>query len=545
MLAALSQNGRFSDARKLFDRLPQWDPFACNAMIVAFGLKGQILESKRLFDSMLHRTTASYNSLISAFSQNGDLASARLVFDRISHRNVITWNAMLTALALSGHLDDAKALFDEIPERSVVTYNTMIVGISQNSNVEQARDFFDKAAQPDVVTWTAMITAYAQKGHLDQARALFEEIPARTVVSWTAMISGYAQHGSMDHAAELFQRMPPELRSTVTWNVMITGYAQIGRVEEARDLFQRMGPSKRDVISWTALIDGYVRRNDLGKARGLFDRMEDKDVVAWGTMLEGYAQRGHLQESLELFRSMDLHGYPINKVIFISILDACVHARALAEGKLLYELAAAKDLAADVTMTSVMVNLYAKCGCLATARDLFDCIERRDLVAWNGMIAAYAQSGHSLLGLAAFWEMLAQGEDPDGVTFNIAISACSHKGLLKVGLQLFLDIEESFAMIRSLDQYICMIDLLGRSGMLEQAEELTESMPFEPDLVSWRTLLCCSGIHGDLGCGQRAASRLLDLEGGGEAASMDWIEDDKATPYVVLSNIFVNQDHPV
>lgn len=76
------------------------------------------------------------------------------------------------------------------------------------------------------------------------------------------------------------------------------------------------------------------------------------------------------------------------------------------------------------------------------------------------------------------------------------------------------------------EHYACMVDLLGRAGLLHEAEDFIKRMPVEPSALVWRNLLGACRIHGNVEMGKYTAARILEQE-----------PYDVAT-YVMLSNIY-------
>ena len=45
------------------------------------------------------------------------------------------------------------------------------------------------------------------------------------------------------------------------------------------------------------------------------------------------------------------------------------------------------------------------------------------------------------------------------------------------------------------DHYTCMVDLCGRAGCFDEAKNLIEFMPMQPDAVIWRLLLAACKVR--------------------------------------------------
>jgi pentatricopeptide repeat protein len=180
----------------------------------------------------------------------------------------------------------------------------------------------------------------------------------------------------------------------------------------------------------------------------------------------------------------------------------------------------------DAFLESTLIDMYAKCGSIDKARELFDKIHQQDIVSWTAMIAGYAMHGCSREALKLFQQMRDSGMNPDHVSLVCILSACCHAGLVNEGYQYFKSMSEHYHITPAMEHYSCMVDLLGRAGRLDEAHEFINKMPIEPDAIVWRSLLGACRIHNNLELGEHAAAHLFELD------------PKNASPYVLLSNIY-------
>jgi pentatricopeptide repeat protein len=122
--------------------------------------------------------------------------------------------------------------------------------------------------------------------------------------------------------------------------------------------------------------------------------------------------------------------------------------------------------------------------------------------------------------------MLEAKVKPNAVTFMNVLCACSHTGLVNEGRTLFYQMEPVHGLVPEDKHYACMVDILGRSGLLEEAVELIEKMPMAPTAAVWGALLGACRLHGNIELAEQACSRLLELDPRNHGA------------YVLLSNIY-------
>ncbi|URD90869.1 Pentatricopeptide repeat-containing protein [Musa troglodytarum] len=145
-------------------------------------------------------------------------------------------------------------------------------------------------------------------------------------------------------------------------------------------------------------------------------------------------------------------------------------------------------------MTAV-VNMYAKCRRIEEARRMFDRMPERDLVAWNAIVAGYAQNGMAERALEMVIRLQKDGRKPDSVTLVSALPACANVGSLKIGKTV-----HAFAMKAGFDSLVnvstALVDMYSKRGAIETARLVFDSMRLK-NVVSWNSMIDGYGQNGD------------------------------------------------
>ncbi|CAN1230427.1 Pentatricopeptide repeat-containing protein At5g46460, mitochondrial [Linum grandiflorum] len=383
-----------------------------------------------------------------------------------------------------------------------------------------------------------MITGYTRNGRINDALNLFERMTVRDVISWNSIVQGCLDCGDLDTAGKLFDEMPE--RSIVSWTTMVNGYMKAGRVKEAEGLFRYM-PGK-DVAAWNAMLHGYCRNGRVREAVEMFDSMMPcKNVVSWTCLIGGLDQDGKSDEALVLFRKMCRHEDALlvffrmigemvfpNQSTFTSVLNSCRGLDALDKGKEIHTVAVKLGLETDVSVGNSLLVMYTECGNVNDSVDVFRRIVGKNTVSWNSIIVGSAQHGNGIQALAFFNQMLRAGFEPDGFTFTGLLSACSHSGMLQKGKRLFEYITRYKSSSVDVQHYACMVDILGRSGKLDEAENLIRKMSVEPNSKVWLALLSACRVHSNIEMAERAAKEIIEIDPHCSAA------------YVLLSNLYAS-----
>ncbi|CAI0417330.1 unnamed protein product [Linum tenue] len=302
-------------------------------------------------------------------------------------------------------------------------------------------------------------------------------------------------------------------------------YAKWGEFGDARKVFDEM-PVK-DLVCWTAMITAYEQCGDVQKARLVFEKMVERNVISWNSMLSGYTQNGQASEALVLFDEMNDSYVEANAVTALIMVAACAYLGSLRLGRKFHNFVIDRNFTVDKNLHNALMDMYAKCGDLKTAWEMFNSINpsMRDASSWNVLISGYGMHGHGRETLNMFSRMQAEGVDPNHITFTSVLSACSHAGLVNEGRQCF-DEMQKLSVAPEAKHYACVVDMLGRAGKLQEALDLIKQMPFPPNDAVWGALLLACKIHRNKELGQIAADKLFELQPGHTGY------------YVLMSNIY-------
>eukprot|EP01018_Ginkgo_biloba_P019614 Gb_41544 [translate_table: standard] len=460
----------------------------------------------------------------------GKLVHAHIIYTEFQSQDIFLANKLVIMYAKCGSLVDARRVLDQMPKQNVLSWTVMIVAYARHGHSEDALKMFSQmqrtGIQPDQFTFASVLPACAHLASLEHGRELHEDIirsgfQSDIFVS-SSLVDMYAKCRRIENARQVFDKMSE--RNVVSWNVMIAAYAKNGYVGEALELFQKM--PERDAVSWNLMIVGYVQNGPIDEALKLFQRMPEPDVVSWNAMIAGFTQNGHFDKALNAFRRMQLTCVEPNPETFTSILSACANLAAMEHGKEVHGNIIRSGCQSDVFVGSTLVDMYAKCGSIENARKVFDKVSRRDVVSWTSMITGYAMHGCPKEALRLFEQMEHSGTTPDHVTFVGVLSACCHAGLVQDGWQYFDRMSRCYHITPAMKHYCCMVDLLGRAGHLDEAEDFINKMPLKPDAAVWGSLLGACGIHTNIELGERVADQLFELD------------SKNAAHYVLLSNIY-------
>lgn len=301
-------------------------------------------------------------------------------------------------------------------------------------------------------------------------------------------------------------------------SALINLYACCGNMEMAEKLFNRA--QVKDLVSSTAMIFGYAKNGKVEIARSIFDGMSEGDVVSWSAMISAYTDCNKPNEAFNLFIDMHEHGVRPDEITMLSVISACATMGSLDKARWIYSFIENHGLIRKLRICNALIDMFSKCGGLSAASNIFNAMPEKNVVTWTSMIGALAMHGDGKSALYLFEQMRRQGLEPNEVTFLTLLYACCHAGLVDEGRSLFRCMVQEYRMVPNQGHYGCMVDLLGRAKLLQEAVELLESMPMRPNVAVWCSLLAACSMHSDLKLSAFAAKKVLELDPKHDGASV-------------------------
>ncbi|CAH9098160.1 unnamed protein product [Cuscuta europaea] len=366
-------------------------------------------------------------------------------------------------------------------------------------------------------------------------------MPDKDASCWTCLISGYAKSGQSEEALSTYlsmvkEKVVPENDTMVSVMSACSNLDFVQVENWVRNLLDAVDSyglkdDHCDAVK-TVLIYLYGKCGKVNKSREMFDLVSangKKSVVLWNAIISSLVQNGFPWDALDLFREMTMHhkSNP-NHVTMVSVLTACAQLGDLDMGILVHEHIKSSNIS-NRNLATALIDMYSKCGCVEKSMEVFDQLASKDVVTYNAMIMGLATNGNGKSALTLFAKMLELNLHPNSQTVLSVLCACSHSGLVNRGRQVFRDISQRFFIVPRLEHYACYIDLLARTGHVEEALKVVMSMPFEPNNFVWGALLGGCVVHGKLELANHISKMLVQ------------VDPHSSAGYVMMSNAFATE----
>ena len=223
-----------------------------------------------------------------------------------------------------------------------------------------------------------------------------------------------------------------------------------------------------------------------------------RSVSLWNALIVGYIDHGYGEEAVECFKQMQWEGVTPDVVTYVCSLRACGSIGAIDKGKQIHEQIVSRGLLKNhIVLGTALTDMYAKCGELGKAQEVFDELPFRDVVSWNSLMTGYARNGQAAEALNCFQKMqFIDHISPDAVSFIVALKACGSIGAIDKGKQIHDDISSKGFLRHDTILGTALVDMYAKCGALEKAKQVMENETFVQNVASWNALISGCVEHG-------------------------------------------------
>ena len=281
----------------------------------------------------------------------------------------------------------------------------------------------------------------------------------------------------------------------------------------------------------SGFISMYSKGGEFENARKVFDQNPQRKLGSWSAIICSLSQGGRAKEAVAMFMEMKKCGFEPDDVTMVGVTSACGSLGqlnlALQLHKCIYQVKRSEK--SHILTLNSLVDMYGKCGRMDLAYRAFSRMDERNVSSWTSMIVGYAMHGQMNAALKCFKNMREAGIRPNHVTFIGVLSACVHGGAVQEGKHYFDMMTTTYRIVPGMQHFGCMVDLLGRAGLLEEAREMVERMPMKPNIIVWGCLMGGCEKHGNVKIGEWVAEHMIEMEPWNDGV------------FVVLSNIYASR----
>ncbi|XP_042515270.1 pentatricopeptide repeat-containing protein At1g08070, chloroplastic-like [Macadamia integrifolia] len=467
------------------------------------------------------------SKLVSTFALSplpGTTCIARLIADRIDGLDSYTWNTVIRGYLQGESPKKAILIYAHVRRKGLkVDSYTVLYVIKACCQFSGDREGGQIHAQilkmgfsSELITRTGLLQMYGLFDEIESAQQVFDESLERDLVLWNALVAAYAHSDHPYKALSVTRAMINDnMRPngpTVVSILSVCSSLRALRKGKLVHCYVLKNLDNIDVYVSNALIDMYSKCGCLVSAHLVFQKMPMKNVISWTSIVNGYTNNNNPHEALVLFIEMESAKLPPDEVTMLGVVSMCSKLGSFEFGKWIDHYVEQHGFKGSICMTNSLMDMYARCGNLKKACQIFDEMDKKTLVSWTTIIQGLAMHGHGMQALVRFTQMQREGFRPDSVVFLSIISACSHSGLVNEGRECFRSMVEDYGIQPWMEHYGCMVDLFCRAGFVNEGFEFVEAMPVNPDAIVWRSLIGACRNQGNVLLARRILDHLLILE---------------------------------
>lgn len=544
MVCGYVWNGEFEKGKEVFVEMRglgfELNEFSITGVIGAvFDIKegeqihGFAIKMGLLYGCSLHLN----NAVMSMYSRCGSKADAIKMFDEIPEPDVVSWTERIGA-ACDGEksLEYFRVLHSmgsDINEYTLINVFSAIGRVKFLKAAKQIQALCHKTGYLQVVSvGNALVSMFGKSGHLHDARLIFYNMSHRDSVSWNSMISACSENGFVNEALEVFSHMcdialQPTIYTLISILEAVSNLKCTKRAMQIHSHAIKCGFMVDDSLA-SSLIITYGRCNNMDESKKVFSEINEVNLVHIKAMMTILVNSGRYADALNFFLTLWRSCLEVDGKTFGIVFKACGAMTDIEQGRTIHSLSLKYGFDQDSFVESALIDLYCKCGNIGDAEKIFKSMSTDNLAGWNAMVMGYAQHGCCRKAFKIFYKMSEFGVEPDEITYLGVLTSCCHAGLVKEARYYFKSMFELHRIVPSLEHYACMVDLLGRVGLLEDAKEIIDHMPIQPDVHLWQILLSACNMHRHVELGRVAASKLLELQ------------PENGSTYILLSNLYAS-----
>ncbi|PON96958.1 DYW domain containing protein [Trema orientale] len=483
-------------------------------------------------------------ALVNMYSSSQRMKDALKVLRQTPEYDVVLWTSVISGFTHDSKVKEAVSALQEMEIFGFVpnsfTYSNLLKACSTVSLLDLGKQIHSRSIrtglEADVCVGNALVDMYMKCSNLvEDGSRVFRGITSPNVISWTSLIAGFADHGFEQDSFHFFLQM----RAVGVQPNSFTLSAVLRACRTNKSLSQTLkihgyiikAKECSEAVVANALVDAYAALGMVNDSWRVTRKMKDRDIITYTSLATRMNKLGNHEMALNVIKHIKDDNIEMDGFSLASFLSASAALATMETGKQLHCYSIKSGFSSCTSVSNGLVDLYWKCGYADDGYRAFEEMSDPDVVSWNQLISGLASNGYVNSALSAFDDMRLAGLKPDSITFLSVLFACSRGGLVDLGVDYFHSMKNKYYITPQLDHYVCLVDLLGRAGQLENAMEVIVNMPFNPDPLIYKTLLGSCKLHGNIPLAEDMARRGLELD-----------PSDPAF-YLLLANLYDEMGH--
>nr|WDD38936.1 pentatricopeptide repeat-containing protein [Fagopyrum tataricum] len=254
---------------------------------------------------------------------------------------------------------------------------------------ELANDMISRGIELDNITYSTIITCAKRSGQFDKAVEWFERIYNTGLmpdeVTYSAILDVYAKVGKVEEVMSLYERGRASgwVPDQVAFSVLCKLFGEAGDYDGIRYVLQEMKALgvQPNLVVYNTLIEALGKAGKPGLARGLFEDMVESGISpnekTLTALVKIYGKARWSRDALVLWERMRMNGWPIDFILYNTLLSMCADLGLEEEAERLFEdMKQSENCKPDSWSYTAMLNIHSSGGKVDKAMSVFDEMSR-------------------------------------------------------------------------------------------------------------------------------------------------------------------------
>ncbi|MCO5582077.1 hypothetical protein L7F22_035968 [Adiantum nelumboides] len=444
----------------------------------------------------VHGFLGSY--LVAMFVQSGKLPLAQQVFSRLLYRSIYSWTHLMQGYIEEGDPEYGFHLFNKMKEAGIrpssFAYVLVLRACTALRCMRRGKQLHTEIVtnlEEDLFVTRALLDFYVKCSLSSEASDVFNDLRGHTNFVEDDLIRLYKNQELVEDPLACVHDVPTSVaHSTALAHVFtLKACSRMNEPTWGHELHMQVVKEgfDQDYFVSNTLIDMYAKCGLSLEAWIILKRMAKRDVVSWTALITGSIENGLCNDALNYMEMMGKEGVPPNAFTLVSCLKGCSISQSLDSGRKLHAQIMKEGLHTDFVICNSLVGMYARCGLLEEAHDVFDKFARQDVISWTLLISGFTDHGLYDEAIACFTNMVAAGVSPNVVAYNCCLKACAFTTDLDMGRKLHCDlVKEEFETHTFVGN--ALVHLYARCGSCLEAKAIFDDLSGR-DVISWTIMI--------------------------------------------------------
>ncbi|KZV22129.1 hypothetical protein F511_11657 [Dorcoceras hygrometricum] len=342
------------------------------------------------------------------------------------------------------------------------------------------------------------ITKCSHLGFPDSALSAFKIVQKPSLSLQNLFLRSLCDNGLFGNVLSVYEmcRNSGSLSDNYTYPFVIKACSALGHTgcgESMHGLVIRDGFGENPIVQ-TSLVVFYSKVGELDNARKLVDEISQPDVVTWNSLISGFSFNSSDDEAFQVFQKMRYMSMRPTTITFASLFRVCSKSGAFDFGKSLHGFAYKLGHSMGESLVPALISIYANCGDMLAAKNIFDTSTFKNVAIWNAIISACTRNDKPKDAMVLFLRMLLDDVKPDEVTFVSLIPSSENLGCNSY-VESFHAYVLKFGFSKQLSVATALLSAYAKLGNIYSAQILFRNVN-QRNLLSWNSMVSAYASNG-------------------------------------------------